>query len=64
MCETRCGMATGRNEYYLRIWCEVSIDNIFSTVNQSRKVHVANRNGIPMIKLASIGNGMEIEIFL
>lgn len=29
MCETRCGMATGRNEYYLRIWCEVSIDNIF-----------------------------------
>lgn len=29
MCETRCGMATGRNEYYLRIWYEVSIDNIF-----------------------------------
>lgn len=27
--ETRCGMATGRNDYYLRLWFEVSNNNIF-----------------------------------
>lgn len=27
--ETRCGMATGRNDYYLRLWHEVSFKNIF-----------------------------------
>ena len=28
VCDTRCGMATGRNDYYLRIWFEVSNKNI------------------------------------
>ena len=37
MCETRCGMATGRNEYYLRFWSEVSIDNVFFNCNSQQE---------------------------
>ncbi len=33
--ETRCGMATGRNDYYLRIWHEVSLKNIFFNCKSS-----------------------------
>lgn len=27
-CETRCGLATGNNDYYLRLWYEISFDRI------------------------------------
>ena len=29
VCDTRCGLATGRNDYYLRMWFEVIRNNIF-----------------------------------
>lgn len=40
ICETRCGLATGRNDIYLRLWHEVSFNNI--GFNCSRNDTIAN----------------------
>ncbi|MGN1218319.1 MAG: transposase, partial [Phocaeicola sp.] len=37
VCDTRCGMATGRNDYYLRIWFEVSNKNILFNCKTSEE---------------------------
>ena len=37
VCDTRCGLATGRNDYYLRMWFEVIRNNIFFNCKTSEE---------------------------
>lgn len=35
--ETRCGMATGRNDYYIKQWQEISINKVAIDINSRKK---------------------------
>ena len=48
--ETRCGMATGRNDYYLRLWCEVSTNSIFYNCKSSSESILSEAKWYPYDK--------------
>ena len=50
LCETRCGMATGRNDYYLRNWYEVSTNRIYYSCKSSNFSIVSDKKWYPYDK--------------
>ena len=48
--ETRCGMATGRNDYYLRLWHEVSSVNVFFNCDSEEKSIMSESKWYPYDK--------------
>ena len=48
--ETRCGMATGRNDYYLRLWHEVSSVNVFFNCDSEGKSIMSESKWYPYDK--------------
>ena len=50
LCETRCGMATGRNDYYLRLWHEVSSLTIFYDCKSTSESLLSEKKWYPYDK--------------